>query len=386
MQPDDILGQLKVLVVDDTAGNRVMLQAFLHKLGCAVVVAEDGAQAVEAFQREAPDLILMDAMMPVMDGYEATRRIKALASGRWVPVIFLSALDKDENLVEGLDAGGDDYLAKPINLVVLNAKLRSFARTLALQQRLREHAEMLQRYHDDREVESGLATEIMHRQLQRRGLRDPQFHYWLAPASDFSGDVVAACRSPQGRLYAMLADGTGHGLAAAISLLPVLTTFYGMAEHDVSLAYLATEMNRQLLAFMPTGRFVAAGLVRLSAEGDVAELWIGGMPEVMLVEANGAIRYGLAPSNLPLGITNFDTDASRIHRVHCPPGSQLVMHSDGLADATDGRGEPFGSARLAELLSATPPGQRMEVVKAAVIGHTAGAPAHDDMSMLLIDC
>jgi PAS domain S-box-containing protein len=515
MSHDDQLSQLKVLVVDDTSGNRLMLQSFLHKLGCQVVTAEDGAKAVEAFQREAPDLILMDVMMPVMDGYEATRRIKALTSGRWVPVVFLSALDKDENLVAGLEAGGDDYLAKPTNLVVLNAKLRSFARTLALQSKLdenrrltqaifdniddcvvtideqgliqtansavrmvfgyepeelvgktiemlmpdsqcephrtamreylaggrprviggdrrqvpgvrkdgselllelgitemrvdnqrrfvgilrditrraadegklREHAATLERYREDREAENALANEIMQRQLQRDGLKDRQFSYWLTPASDFSGDIVAAKRSPKGRLYAMLADGTGHGLAAAISLLPVLTTFYGLAEHDYPLGYVAYEMNRQLMAFMPTGRFVAAGMICLNTETCVADLWLGGMPEMLLVESGGTIRSGLAVSHLPLGIVEFDEDSSIIQRIKCSPGSQLVMYSDGLSEAANTEGEAFGAPRLFDLLNSIPADQRLEAVKAAVMQHTAGSVAHDDISLLLIDC
>ena len=73
-------------------------------------------------------------MMPVMDGFEAARQIKAMTAERWTPVIFLSALNRDENLVEGLEAGADDYLTKPINFVVLEAKLRSMQRSLALQQ------------------------------------------------------------------------------------------------------------------------------------------------------------------------------------------------------------------------------------------------------------
>jgi len=127
---------LKVLVVDDTATNRMILQVFLRKLKLTVITADDGVQGVAAFERESPDLVIMDVMMPVMDGFEATRRIKALAGERWVPVIFLSALDKEENLVAGLDAGGDDYLHKPVNFVILEAKMRSLSRALATQRAL----------------------------------------------------------------------------------------------------------------------------------------------------------------------------------------------------------------------------------------------------------
>ena len=99
---------------------------FLKKLGHEVILAENGAGGgAPLLGTESPDLVLLDIMMPVMDGFEAARRIKAIPRDRWTPVIFLSALNRDENLVEGLDAGADDYLTKPINFVVLEAKLRS---------------------------------------------------------------------------------------------------------------------------------------------------------------------------------------------------------------------------------------------------------------------
>lgn len=126
--------KMKVLAVDDNRTNLHILQVFLKKLGHDVIVAENGAEALRQYSAEAPDVILLDIMMPVMDGFEAARRIKAMDQERWTPIIFLSALNRDENLVEGLDAGADDYLTKPINFVVLEAKLRSIQRSLALQQ------------------------------------------------------------------------------------------------------------------------------------------------------------------------------------------------------------------------------------------------------------
>src|SRR5262245_66392328 len=101
-------------------------------------MAGDGDEAVEVFVRERPDIILMDVMMPQVNGYEATRRIRAHGGERWVPVIFISALDRNDNLIDGLDAGGDDFMSKPINFIVLDAKLRSLSRTVELQRSLEE--------------------------------------------------------------------------------------------------------------------------------------------------------------------------------------------------------------------------------------------------------
>lgn len=87
----------------------------------------------------------------------------------------------------------------------------------------------LQAYRDDREAENGLAAEILEQIMQRPGLSDPSLHYWISSAGSFSGDILAATVAINNRCYVMLADGTGHGLAAAISVLPLLPPFYDSA-------------------------------------------------------------------------------------------------------------------------------------------------------------
>jgi PAS domain S-box-containing protein len=504
---------LKVLVVDDTATNRQILQVFLKKLGFVVITAEDGAQAVARFIADKPDIVLMDVMMPVMDGFEATRRIKAGSGSRWVPVVFLTALDKEEDLVNGLDSGGDDYLTKPISFVVLDAKLRSLRRTLALQNtleetqrrtqaitdnivdgvvttdslgiirstnpavtnifgyeasemvgrnvntlmpepyqsahdgyqatyvgggpskvigmrgrtlegrrksgemfpldvavselqlgeerlfvgivrdiservgaetRLQENATRLQQYHDQQQQENALAQEIMERLTLRESLRDPSLQHWLLPAANFSGDVIAAARSATGQLYAMLGDATGHGLSAAISALPAVNVFYGMIKRDLPLLDIVTEINKQLRASSPAGRFFAATLVKFDRQTQRAELWIGGMPDALLLDAQGRIVRSFSSSNLALGIV--DDDAGNSETVVCEAGGQLVFFSDGLIEATDAHGHEFGLAKLASVLAGAPREGRLEAVKATLAAHVGNDAPHDDISILSISC
>lgn len=108
-----------VLIAEDNAADRLLLSTIVSKQGHRVLVAGNGAEAVELFQQERPQLVLMDALMPVMDGFEATRQIKQLAGDELVPVIFLTSLSETEALVRALDAGGDDFLSKPYNKVIL---------------------------------------------------------------------------------------------------------------------------------------------------------------------------------------------------------------------------------------------------------------------------
>ncbi len=113
-----------VLVVDDSPETLGFLTDALEKFGATVLVATEGAQALDIAERITPDIVLMDAVMPGMDGFETTRRMKRNAALAHVPVIFMTGLSETENIVEGLESGGVDYVTKPIVLDVLFARIR----------------------------------------------------------------------------------------------------------------------------------------------------------------------------------------------------------------------------------------------------------------------
>lgn len=376
---------LHVLVVDDTATNRQILSVFLKKFGHRVDMAVDGAQAVAMFAANAYDLVIMDVMMPVMDGYEATRRIKAAGGDRWVPVIFLSALDKDENLVNGLEAGGDDYLSKPVNFVVLEAKLCSLSRSIALRRELEDTRRTLQVYYDEREAENRLAEGVLNRMLHRPGLTDSSLHYWMQSATNFSGDIVAATRTEDGRFYALLADATGHGLGAAISVLPVLTLFYDMARAGLPLGRIVAKLNAQLREILPVGRFVACGCLCVDPGQNCFEVWMGGIPAALLLDTRGAVLREVESRHLALGIVEQDWRTATPERFDLPAGGgQILLYSDGLAEASNAAGEEFGEMRLRAAL-VSPAATRLDAVQAALGAHLGGLAPHDDATVMLID-
>lgn len=508
------LNKLRILAVDDNRTNLHILQVFLKKLGHDVILAENGEEAVQRFVSEKPDMVLLDIMMPVMDGFEAARQIKAKTTERWVPIIFLSALNRDENLLEGLESGGDDYLTKPINFIVLEAKIRSVHKSLNLQLqsieslkrlqaisdavleaiitidtesriiacnhateilfgwntdeligqnvnvlmpepyrshhdlyvrnyvqggppqiigterevrgqrkdgsqfpaelgvseirldntrlfigvvrdiserkhaeiKLRENAEQLQAYYDRTESEQQLAIKLVQKQLHRRGLQDPRLHYKVLPAQHFSGDVVAAARSPEGRFYALLADATGHGLAAAISVLPLLTVFYRMTAGNHSVHELVLELNQQLRESMPIGRFVAATVVCLDEARSQGEIWVGGTPESLLFDRWGRLAREFVSTQLPLGIVdNKDIDANPVSFAW-DKESQLVLFSDGLVEAENEQGQQFGKTGLTASAANKAPGERFEAIQSALAKHLGQASAADDVSLMVIDC
>ena len=507
-----LLSKMKVLAVDDNRTNLHILQVFLKKLGHEVLLAENGEEAVRRFESDEPDLVLLDIMMPIMDGFEAARRIKAMTRERWTPIIFLSALNRDENLVEGLDAGADDYLTKPINFVVLEAKLRSMQRSLALQQasidalrrvqtisdnvldaiitiseigqiasvnrsaerifgwaaaemlgqnitvlmpklqktapnehlgdylskadtlgqereteglrkdgrrfpmtlgvteivldsrrmfigvvrdiserkqteqKLHDNARLLQNYYDQTQGEQQLAMRLMEKQLHRPGLKDGRLHYKVIPAENFSGDIVAAARSPEGRFYALLADATGHGLTAAISVLPVLALFYRMTKLNRSIREIVLELNQQLKESMPIGRFVAATLLCLDETCQQGEIWVGGTPEAFLFDRWGRISRIFSSENLALGILDTKEMECEPVQLSWEKESQLVLCSDGLLEATNKDGAQFGAEGLAAAAANTSPDMRFKKIETALAHHLEESMATDDISLMIIDC
>ena len=134
---------LKILVVDDSISLRRSLTSQLKEQGHDVVAAEDAQEALVAFTRFRPDLVLLDVVMPGADGYYVARQIRLLESGQWTPIIFLSAKDSETDLWQGIEAGGDDYLIKPVSQVVLAAKLRAMQRLRSMGRRNQEISDQL---------------------------------------------------------------------------------------------------------------------------------------------------------------------------------------------------------------------------------------------------
>jgi len=119
---------MKILVVDDSPTIRAALKALLERMGHTVVEANDGKEALQMYRQNRPGLVLIDVVMPVMDGYESARHMRETKADEWVPIIFLSSKEADQDLDRAIEAGGDDYLVKPVSFVVLNAKIRALQR------------------------------------------------------------------------------------------------------------------------------------------------------------------------------------------------------------------------------------------------------------------
>lgn len=375
--------KLKALVADDTALNRQILTVFLKALDYAVICANDGMEAVAAFQAEKPDLVFMDVMMPNMGGLDAVREIRKLATS-WVPILMVSALSSPEAMIEGLEAGADDYIFKPPHREVFNAKVNSITRTLMLQREIERSKESLHDYYVAAEEENAIASQILEKQLDRPGLQDPRIQYGITPATHFSGDVVSACAPTPHRLYALMADATGHGLAAAISTVPLTVMFNHLASENQPLDAIVRALNSALRSTLPVGRFLAATLLCLDEQQGVLEVWNAGMPEAMWLSHDGTEQFSCRAEHMPIGIMPSDLVDCRPCVVPVRKPGQLVLVSDGFTEAANLKGEAFGITRLQCLLKQCPPEKRFAFIQKALAHHMAGTQAHDDGSLLIL--
>ena len=375
-----------ILVADDSHNVRLLLETFLRSLGYYPILATDGQEAVAAFITHSPDLVILDVIMPGMDGYEATRQIRAQANSHWTPIIFLSSASKVDDELIGLDAGGDDYLTKPVNLPLLKAKINVMRRIADMQYALREKTEILERHQEESAYETQLAQHILNHLVHLDDFRKNELEHWLVPAKHFSGDLLAAARTPHGSLYVILADATGHGLSAALTGIPLIELFYTMSERGALLSTLAHEMNRKIKTLMPTGRFVAATLAAVHPHERRIEVWNGCNPEALLIGQNGTLLHTWPSTHPALGVLAPGEFSGETESFPWMTPCHLYLYSDGLIEAENVNNVAFSSERLRQILTTSAPETRVKRLKAEVTSHLDGRPAHDDVSLLAVGC
>ncbi|WP_439889025.1 fused response regulator/phosphatase [Pseudomonas sp. MBLB4123] len=350
---------LSILIAEDGAADRLLLSAIVSRQGHRALTASNGLEAVELFQREQPQLVLMDALMPLMDGFEAARQIKQLAGESLVPIIFLTSLTEGEALVRCLEAGGDDFLAKPYNPVILEAKIKAMDRLRRLQDTVLQQRDLIAKHNEYLLNEQRVAKAVFDKVAHSGCLDAPNIRYLQSPFALFNGDLLLAAYKPSGGMHVLLGDFTGHGLPAAIGAMPVAEVFYGMTAKGYSLAEILREMNAKLKRILPVGMFCCATMLSLNAHRREVEVWSGGLPDGYLQRGAGGERIPLASRHLPLGILDapsFD-DAYEVYPLEL--GDRIILLSDGVLEARDGEGQLFGEERLLGVFAESPEPQHI---------------------------
>ncbi len=374
--PENPLKTLSVLYVEDDEMTRSLVAQLLARWVGQLYLAEDGQQGLYLFTRHRPDMVVTDIQMPVLDGLKMARSIKEL--DRDTPVIVTTAFNDQAYFLEAIEVGIDRYLAKPIGADSLLEAI-SHAGKILLERR------ELQQFHERAEEDLKITLYLMKRMMRAKGLKDPALRFRVMPAERFSGDLVAAARSHDDSLFVMLADATGHGLPAALSLLPLVRVFYKMVEKGFALPTIVAEMNGVLKDYTPPERFVATLLARVDAPNRTLEVWNGGNPEALFVEEDGTVAEHFPSLHPPLGILNAETFDPRTTTACWTRPGQLLLCSDGLLEAENNAGEAFGQEGMLQALAAGGPSPFDSVLE-SVERHLDERPAHDDVSLIAVDC
>jgi CheY-like chemotaxis protein len=372
---------LTVLIAEDSAADRMLLSTIVRRQGHEVLTASNGAEAVAVFERQRPQLVLMDAMMPVMDGFEAARQIKRLAGETLVPIIFLTSLTESEALARCLEAGGDDFLAKPYNQVILAAKIKAMDRLRRLQATVLEQRDQIARHHEYLLNEQRVAKAVFDKVAHSGCLNASNIRYLQSPYALFNGDLLLAAYTPVGDMHVLLGDFTGHGLPAAVGAMPLAEIFYGMTAKGFGLSETLREMNAKLKRILPVDMFCCATMLCLSFQRRAVEVWNGGMPDGYLHCIATGEHTPLLSRHLPLGVLGAQAFDDRTEVFPMAVGDRIILLSDGVIDTCDANEQLFGVERLERVFDANhQPDKLFEEIEQALKDFRG--EARDDVSMV----
>ncbi len=379
---------MKVLIVDDEQANRLILQAMLKKSGHEVVEACNGQEAVELFDEHHPELVLMDVMMPVMDGYDATRAIKDKSVKHFTPVIFLTAITDEDALVKCVESGGDDFLTKPYNRTILQAKIAAMERIRLLNHTITKQNQELGEYHKYIQHEQEVAEKIFSKLMQQGETDLPMVNIFRESAATFNGDICLVTRQPSGVIYLLVGDFTGHGLAAALGALPATQIFYAMSNKGFSIDEIIIEINQRLKSLLPTGMFLAASVLQLDPSTSTASIWHGGLPDIIMVSGQDRSMTKLSSKHLPLGVVDKSSLHFQPEHIKLSDNDRIIIYSDGLIETFNKKGEIFGMERLERVISEAgdTDNSYIDIIISDLEDFRKDVMSHDDVSVVEFIC
>lgn len=382
----DSVGSLKVLIAEDSAPDRMILESIVLEAGHIPIAVEDGAQALAAFTREEPDIILLDVLMPVMSGIETARQIKQTSTEDYTPIIFLTSLNDNESLVECLESGGDDFLPKPYKRVVLQSKIKAYGRMRLMNRTLLQQKEQIEANNRHLIQEQTVAKQVFDKIAHTGCLDLGNIRHYMSPLAVFNGDVLVSEVGPNGNMVVMLGDFTGHGLPAAIGSMPLASTFYGMVRKGFSLSDILREINQKLHEILPVGFFCCAICVDINFKERTVQVWNGGLPEAFLYRSQSNSYELLGSEHLPLGVLSSKRFDGESRSLQLEYGDRLYMWSDGAFEARNQDGDMLGEDALHKVLyDNISTDSLFDKILEKVQTHIGASEKDDDMSLVEIE-
>jgi sigma-B regulation protein RsbU (phosphoserine phosphatase) len=380
-----------LLVVDDNEDNRYTLTRRLSREGYQnLTTATNGREALERMAAQPFDLVLLDVMMPDMNGYEVLEHVKASPSLRDVPIIMISALDETESVIRCIELGAEDYLNKPFNPVLLRARVGALLEKKRLRDEVRKN---LVRLEEEMDAARALQLGMLPRDFPVCSSAQPvAVHAVMQAAREVGGDLYDCFYTGDRTFCFLVGDVSGKGASAAMfmartrSLVRMAATLWREWRVDeIQPAELAEAVNRELCQNNDERMFVTLFLGLFDTRTGILSFINAGHPPPHMLRMGGAAVQIESKPGLPLGVRQNAKYPGRTLAIQ--PGDALFLCSDGVFEALNEKGDLFSIDRLSQELSAThsaDPVEIVRVIKNAVDKFAGSAPKADDVTALAL--
>ncbi len=372
------LSDCRVLIVDDAKANLDILVEGLksdHKLSLAL----NGEMALQIATRTPPDLVLLDIMMPGMDGYEVCRRLRQMPETAEVPIMFLSSLEEVQNKTRGFEAGANDYLTKPFEMLEVKARVRSLLKAKAYADAVKEKIAYDLRI--AREIQMGILPPDVSGVTEGTGL---EAHAILHPAQAVGGDLYEVMRLPDGNLVAVMGDVSGKGIPAALFMAVTMTLVRALAPDSRTPAEILRRVSDALASQNPRNMFVTILCAIYDPRTGRLDYASAGHPPPVLVRDGKAEFLPLEPDMVAGIMAGL---AAPGQSVQLQVGDLVVFYTDGVTEAFNAAGVLYGESQLLAELSGQPGRTAAETTEAllrSVRAHAGGHPQSDDIAVLAL--
>jgi len=373
-----------ILVVDDDEFLNEIFCQFLEAKGFNTSSAHNIAAAMQVAETGADiDLIVLDYQLTDGNGLDFLSNINSRGLLQDSPVIMISGNDDTMFLERCFASGVTDYIIKPVNLSLLVLKVSAVINSVAMQRVISLQNAELEHFKREAEREESIAK-FTYEYLVRQHNQDINgVSIWLKSSSSFSGDIALAKVSPSGDLYFLLADATGHGLSAAITVMPVVSIFSSMVAKGFHIQRIVTEINKKLIRDTPQDRFVAAIVIQMHRERKEIDVWNGGIPTAYWVD-KGKVLQEFHSEHMALGILDDDMFDANVITCDFPGCGTIIAYSDGLIEEMNDEGQSFSAERVAELVKINDADLQSVLVR-ALKDHTGRDNYKDDVSVCMLE-
>jgi sigma-B regulation protein RsbU (phosphoserine phosphatase) len=377
MDPKDLSG-MRVLVVDDTRANIDVLVGALRD-DYKISVATSGPAALQAIARAAPDIVLLDIMMPDMDGFEVCRRIREDKATRDLPVLFLSALESTSDKVRAFEAGGNDYVTKPFQIEEVRARVHAQLAVRAYRKALEAAAAAELRVAGD--IQRGILDEEAAAEAAGMGV---DVRILFRPAREVGGDLFEVRRLDGNRLLLAVGDVSGKGVPASLFMAVATTLVRSVSRTESDPGRILSFVNDELARRNPLSMFVTLFLGVLDARDGVLRYALAGHPSPVSVRPGSPARPLREEIGTLAGVMPGLAFPTREHRLE--PGEVVIAFTDGIPEAFGPGSALFGDERTLRSLSRVAAGSGSEAVVATLMADVtefvAGTPASDDIAVV----